>query len=74
MVLGDLNQTLPTLKPLLEAGFTCPPAPAPTFGWRWLQRQIDFVLAGPGLEVTGWVAIQSDASDHLALVATVRRA
>jgi endonuclease/exonuclease/phosphatase family metal-dependent hydrolase len=73
VVLGDLNQTLPTLKPLLEAGFTCPPAPAATFGWRWLKRQIDFVLAGPGLEVTSWAAIESDASDHLALVATLRR-
>jgi endonuclease/exonuclease/phosphatase family metal-dependent hydrolase len=73
VVLGDLNQTLPTLKPLLDAGFSCPPTPAPTFGWLWRRRQIDFVLAGPGLEVTSWEAIPSDASDHLALVATLRR-
>jgi endonuclease/exonuclease/phosphatase family metal-dependent hydrolase len=72
VVVGDLNQTLPTLKPLLDAGFSCPPTPAPTFGWMWRRRQIDFVLAGPGLEVTKWASIPSDASDHLALVATLR--
>ncbi|MEA2509459.1 MAG: hypothetical protein QOG21_1541 [Actinomycetota bacterium] len=70
LVMGDLNQTLPTLKPLLDAGFSCPATPEPTFGWLWRKRQIDFVLAR-GLQVTGWTAIDSDASDHLALVATV---
>jgi endonuclease/exonuclease/phosphatase family metal-dependent hydrolase len=73
LVVGDLNQTLPTLKPLVDAGFSGHPTPEPTFGWLWRRRQIDFVLAGPGLEVTSWSALASDASDHLALVATVRR-
>jgi endonuclease/exonuclease/phosphatase family metal-dependent hydrolase len=74
IVLGDLNQTLPTLKPLLDAGFSCPSKPQPTFGWAWRRRQIDFVLAGRGLQITSWSAIASDASDHLPLVATLKRA
>jgi endonuclease/exonuclease/phosphatase family metal-dependent hydrolase len=73
VVLGDLNQTLPTLKPLLDAGFSCPPTPEPTFGSLWRKRQIDFVLAGPGLRIEEWTAVQSDASDHLALTAVVTR-
>jgi endonuclease/exonuclease/phosphatase family metal-dependent hydrolase len=73
VVMGDLNQTLPTLKPLLDAGFRCPSDPEPTFGSRWRKRQIDFVLATPELEITRWRAIPSDASDHLALVASLRR-
>jgi endonuclease/exonuclease/phosphatase family metal-dependent hydrolase len=71
IVLGDLNQTFATLKPLLEAGFSCPPRSQPTFGRAWRRRQIDFVLAGRGLRVAAWEAISSDASDHLALVARV---
>jgi endonuclease/exonuclease/phosphatase family metal-dependent hydrolase len=71
LVMGDLNQTLPTLKPLLDLGFSCPRTPEPTFGWLWRRRQIDFVLGGPGVSVTEWSAVPSDASDHLALVATV---
>jgi endonuclease/exonuclease/phosphatase family metal-dependent hydrolase len=73
LVLGDLNQTLPSLKPLLDIGFSCPPRPAPTFGWSWRRRQIDFVLAGPGLQIAEWGAVRSKASDHLALAATVHR-
>ncbi|MEA2507000.1 MAG: hypothetical protein QOH48_1618 [Actinomycetota bacterium] len=73
LVMGDLNQSLATLEPLLEAGFTCPPEPEPTFGWALRRRQIDFVLAGPGLEISGWSAIPSDASDHMSLGADVRR-
>jgi endonuclease/exonuclease/phosphatase family metal-dependent hydrolase len=71
LVMGDLNQTLPTLKPLLDLGFSCPATPEPTFGRLWRKRQIDFVLAGPGLHVTSWKALESDASDHLALTARV---
>jgi endonuclease/exonuclease/phosphatase family metal-dependent hydrolase len=71
LVMGDLNQTLPTLKPLLDAGFSCPAKPEPTFGRLWRKRQIDFVLAAAGLRVTSWAAVESDASDHLALAATV---
>ncbi|MEA2486066.1 MAG: hypothetical protein QOD46_1177 [Actinomycetota bacterium] len=71
LVVGDLNQTLPTLKPLLDAGFSCPATPEPTFGRLWRKRQIDFVLAGRGLRVTSWTALESDASDHLALSARV---
>jgi endonuclease/exonuclease/phosphatase family metal-dependent hydrolase len=71
LVMGDLNQTLPTLKPLLDAGFSCPAKPEPTFGRLWRKRQIDFVLARGGLRVARWWALKSDASDHLALSATV---
>jgi endonuclease/exonuclease/phosphatase family metal-dependent hydrolase len=74
IVLGDLNQTLPSLKPLLDQGFSCPSRPQRTFGRRWCGRQIDFVLASPGLEVTQWWTVQSDASDHLPLVADLRPA
>jgi endonuclease/exonuclease/phosphatase family metal-dependent hydrolase len=74
IVMGDLNQTLPTLKPLRDAGFDCPSDPEPTFGWAWRKRQIDFVLATPELRITRWGSIPSNASDHLALVATLQRA
>jgi endonuclease/exonuclease/phosphatase family metal-dependent hydrolase len=72
LVMGDLNQSLASLEPLLEAGFTCPPESEPTFGWALRRRQIDFVLAGPGLEISEWSAIPSIASDHMALQASVR--
>jgi endonuclease/exonuclease/phosphatase family metal-dependent hydrolase len=74
IVMGDLNQRACSLRPLLDLGFSFPAKPEPTFGRGLRRRQIDFVLAGPGLQVTRWSAIPSSASDHLALVAEVEPA
>ncbi|MDP9227181.1 MAG: endonuclease/exonuclease/phosphatase family protein [Actinomycetota bacterium] len=74
IVMGDLNQRADALGPLVEVGFSFPASPEATFGRGPTRRQIDFVLAGPGVKVTAWSAIPSNASDHRALVATVESA
>ncbi len=70
LVIGDLNQERPALGPLLDAGFSPGPGEVPTFG-KARRRQIDFVLAGPGLEVVRTWTIMSDASDHVPLAAEI---
>jgi endonuclease/exonuclease/phosphatase family metal-dependent hydrolase len=72
VVMGNLNQRLTALKPLLDLGFSCPAHPQHTFGRRFAKRQIDFVLAGPGLKVSEWTSLPCAASDHLPLVATLQ--
>lgn len=68
LVMGDLNQERCTLRPLRRAGFR----PGPHFGTlapcrRW-GRQLDHILAGPGLVVVrAWVE-RSGVSDHCPLV------
>lgn len=70
VIAGDLNQSRSSLGPLLRAGFTAGPRRATVPPW-WLLRQIDFVLAGPGLRITELRTVATEASDHRPLVATV---
>jgi endonuclease/exonuclease/phosphatase family metal-dependent hydrolase len=72
IVLGDLNLTRRSLDPLLERGFTMGPRRG-TFKSPVVRTQIDYVLAGPGLELTRVDTIESRASDHLPLVGELRR-
>lgn len=67
VLMGDLNQTLAGLGPLLAAGFTGPPRRA----WARRSRSIDHILAGPGLRVVRGETFRTDASDHPALAADV---
>ncbi|MGH2699442.1 MAG: endonuclease/exonuclease/phosphatase family protein [Actinomycetota bacterium] len=86
VVMGDLNQTAGTLGPLTEAGlagdglrhgtiFRPPPRGLRrVLGLLGLPRprQIDHVLARGGARVVRSWTIDSDASDHLPLVAEIR--
>ena len=73
VVLGDLNQTLVHLRPLVSAGFT----PACRRLWYWHggrpRWQVDHVLVGSGLESTRCFTTRSSASDHLPMVAELKR-
>ncbi len=72
VIAGDLNQSRRSLAPLLRAGFTT--GPRRPMGWGshwWLGRQIDFVLAGPGLDLAEVHTLPTDASDHWPTIATV---
>jgi endonuclease/exonuclease/phosphatase family metal-dependent hydrolase len=69
VVLGDLNCSRRRLTPLSEAGFD--PGPRiPTIGQR-TRRQIDYILAGPGVRLIRAWTVPGAASDHLPLVADV---
>jgi endonuclease/exonuclease/phosphatase family metal-dependent hydrolase len=72
VVLGDLNLPRRSLGPLLERGFTMGPRRG-TFKSPVVRSQIDYVLAGPGLSLEELDVVESRASDHLPLVATIRR-
>jgi len=72
VVLGDLNLPRRSLGPLLERGFTMGPRRG-TFKSPLVRSQIDYVLAGPGLALEAVETIGGEASDHLPLVATLRR-
>lgn len=67
VVVGDLNAPRRELGPLLDAGFDAGPRRL-TFG-RVQRRQLDYVLAGPGVRHVRVWTLRSDASDHLPLVA-----
>ena len=70
LMLGDLNAEVAALGPLEDAGLV-PCAGVPTMPARRPRRQIDHVLAGPGLALSGGWSIPTDASDHRPLVADV---
>ena len=67
VLLGDLNQALGGLTPLLAAGF----AGVPRRRFRLPSRSIDHILAGRGLRIVSQRALRTKASDHPALVAEV---
>jgi endonuclease/exonuclease/phosphatase family metal-dependent hydrolase len=73
VVLGDLNARRADLDPLIDAGLDPGPAEVVTFVGRGHPRQLDHVLAGHGARVLRTWALESLASDHLPLVAEVRR-
>ena len=64
VLMGDLNQTAPGLRPLRDAGFRGPPQ------WAW-TRAIDHILVGPGLRIASHQTFRTRASDHPALAAEV---
>ncbi|MDQ3785256.1 MAG: endonuclease/exonuclease/phosphatase family protein [Actinomycetota bacterium] len=72
VVLGDLNQDRKDLSALRDAGLDPGPGNHSTFVHRWRRRQIDYVLAGNGIEVVQSWTIPTDASDHLPLVAEIQ--
>lgn len=69
VLMGDLNQAMSGLGPLLAAGFRGPPRN----WWTRPQRSIDHILAGPGLRVASQRILRTSASDHPALAAEVVR-
>jgi endonuclease/exonuclease/phosphatase family metal-dependent hydrolase len=69
VIMGDLNSSRRALAPLAAAGFEAGPR-VPTFG-KSRRRQIDYILAGPGMRLERVWTVRSDASDHLPLVAEV---
>ncbi|HVF52895.1 MAG TPA: endonuclease/exonuclease/phosphatase family protein [Actinomycetota bacterium] len=71
VVLGDFNQGPRDLNGLLAAGFTRTERPPVTLK-AGRGRAIDHVLAGPGSELGQVWTIETDASDHLPLVAELR--
>lgn len=73
VVLGDLNQDLRDLTALRAAGLGPGPGKHATFVHLWRRRQIDYVLAGNGVEVVRSWTVSTDASDHLPLVAEIRQ-
>ncbi|MBA2273988.1 MAG: endonuclease/exonuclease/phosphatase family protein [Actinobacteria bacterium] len=72
MVLGDLNQDRRHLSALLDAGLNPGPGRHTTFLHLGRRRQIDYVLAGNGIEVVRSWTVPTDASDHLPLVAEIQ--
>jgi endonuclease/exonuclease/phosphatase family metal-dependent hydrolase len=66
VVMGDLNQDRSTLTPLRRAGFRSVRR-VPTLGF----RQIDHILAGPGVSILRIWAGPRGASDHRPLIAEV---
>ena len=68
IVLGDLNQGVGALGPLIAAGFT--PVRASN---GWFRTQIDHVLVSSGLEAVTTSFVPTTASDHYPLVVDVRR-
>jgi endonuclease/exonuclease/phosphatase family metal-dependent hydrolase len=67
VIAGDLNSSRRELAGLRAAGFDAGPR-IPTIG-RGRRRQIDYILAGPGVSLLRSWTVRSDASDHLPLVA-----
>ena len=72
VVMGDLNQDAEDLSALRAAGLDPGPGRHSTFVHLWRRRQIDFVLAGNGVEVLRSWTVPTDASDHLPLVAEIQ--
>ncbi|MDQ3752059.1 MAG: endonuclease/exonuclease/phosphatase family protein [Actinomycetota bacterium] len=72
IVLGDLNQDRTDLSALRDAGLDPGPGRHATFVHLGRRRQIDFVLAGNGIEVVRSWTVATDASDHLPLVAEIQ--
>lgn len=73
IVLGDLNHTFLSLRPLVSAGFE----PACKRLWYWHGRprwQVDHVVFQTGLELSRCFTTRSSASDHLPMVAEMERA
>jgi endonuclease/exonuclease/phosphatase family metal-dependent hydrolase len=73
LYLGDFNTDVRGLEPMLGAGLDPGPGVHPTFRHLLRRRQIDYVLAGPGLRVVRSWTMETNASDHLPLVAEVER-
>jgi endonuclease/exonuclease/phosphatase family metal-dependent hydrolase len=74
LVMGDFNQGLRTLGPLLEVGLASDGLFHKTMGgggWGRRGRHIDHILAGGGAQIRRCWTVTSDASDHLPLVAEV---
>ena len=69
VLMGDLNQRMSDLGPLLAAGFSGPPRRF----WARPTRAIDHILAGPGLRVASQETFRTKASDHPALAAEIVR-
>jgi endonuclease/exonuclease/phosphatase family metal-dependent hydrolase len=72
IVLGDLNQSSWRLRRTVRNAFRVPVWPRRTMARRWSQR--DHVVAGRGAAVATRDVIETDSSDHYALVAAVRLA
>jgi endonuclease/exonuclease/phosphatase family metal-dependent hydrolase len=74
VVMGDFNQGLGALTPLLEAGLTSDGLFHRTLargGWRRKGRHIDHILVGGGAVIRRSWTVESDASDHVPLAAEV---
>jgi endonuclease/exonuclease/phosphatase family metal-dependent hydrolase len=71
IVAGDFNDVADNLHPLLDAGFKRWPKTILTFSANNPRRQIDHILAGPGVRIVRSWAVKSQASDHLPLVAEI---
>ena len=69
IVAGDLNADDEQLKPLMDLGFRGGGTRLRTSPLT--RRQLDHVLAGEGLRVSGAWVIEGDSSDHWPLVAEV---
>jgi endonuclease/exonuclease/phosphatase family metal-dependent hydrolase len=74
VVLGDLNQTRDTLRPLFEIGLEPGPKRLHTLakGW-WRRRELDHVLAGFGARVDANKSYRSKVSDHRPVAALLER-
>ena len=70
VVTGDLNSSRWGLGPLARAGFRGERL-GPTVVKNPFPRQIDHVLGGPGVAVSGTRALPGGASDHVPVAATV---
>ena len=68
VVVGDLNLGARSLTPLRGLGFTGAFGHS-TLPGRVAKRQIDHILASPGIEILRSWTVRSEASDHLPLVA-----
>jgi endonuclease/exonuclease/phosphatase family metal-dependent hydrolase len=66
IILGDMNASRRALNGLQEAGFDAGRRIVTFPGKR--RRQIDYILAGPGLRLLKTWTIDTAASDHLPLV------
>ncbi|MDQ4057570.1 MAG: endonuclease/exonuclease/phosphatase family protein [Actinomycetota bacterium] len=74
LVMGDFNQGLGALGPLLEVGLTSDGLFHRTLGragWRRRGRHIDHILVGGGAVIRRSWTVESDASDHVPLAAEV---
>lgn len=70
VILGDLNQPIAGLGPLVSAGFTTHPPPD-SWRARLSFRRVDHIFVGPGLRIRNLRAVATDASDHGAVRARV---
>jgi endonuclease/exonuclease/phosphatase family metal-dependent hydrolase len=74
VIAGDLNERRRALRLLARLGFAGERRRRATFPSRLPMRQIDHVLAGPGLRVARSWTVKTLCSDHLPLVAEIRAA